>query len=104
MPKAVVIMLKGVAGVISLVYTNAFNLTRKILFQGFQRKEIVAIDEHITHPKSPLERGYGCVHKTFQGLQSISAAQASAGSPCLSRRVQVWICGWPLFNSNPQIS
>src|SRR3989304_3191128 len=33
---------------------------------------------------SPLERGEGCVHTTFQGLQSISAAPASAGSPCLS--------------------
>src|SRR3989304_5451304 len=105
MLQPVIIMLKGVACVISLVYTSTLNLTRKILFQGFQRKEIVAVDKQCYPPLnplpggdfytplsrggwgcvySPLERGEGCVHKTFQGLQSICAAPASAGYPCLS--------------------
>ncbi|MFO0854274.1 MAG: hypothetical protein U0571_07770 [Candidatus Brocadia sapporoensis] len=50
MLQSVIVMLKGIAGVVRGVYAGALYLSGKVLFKGFQGKEVVAVDEHVTHP------------------------------------------------------
>jgi len=38
---------EGASGIIGRVDSRAFNLPRKILFQGFERQQVVAKNEHV---------------------------------------------------------
>ncbi len=70
MLQPVIVMLKGIAGVIRWVYAGALYLSGKVLLKGFQGKEIIAIDKHVTHPFSPpwrgLRGGYPSQEGTFK--------------------------------------
>jgi hypothetical protein len=82
MLKPVVIMLKRITGIIRRVNASALNLSCKVLLKGFQGKEIITIDKHVTHPLappkrgllySPLERGVGGVFiPLLRGVRGVS--------------------------------
>ena len=47
MLQSVVVMGKGAAGVIGRVDKHAFHFAAKFLFEGFQSKQVVAVDEAV---------------------------------------------------------
>jgi hypothetical protein len=45
--QTIIIMFKGAAGIVGLVYIDAFYPSGKFLFQGFEGKEVVAKDKAV---------------------------------------------------------
>ena len=44
---AIIVMLKGAAGIVGRINVDALDLAGKILLQRLEGKKIVAVDEHI---------------------------------------------------------
>jgi hypothetical protein len=57
----VIIMFKCAAGVVGRIYVNAFYLSGKFLFQGFEGEEVIAEDKAVVKDVFPAGAVFGVV-------------------------------------------